>query len=375
MIRVKHETVDSRRHLALFVPSLRGGGAQRVMLALARGFAEQGHTTDLLLARAEGPFLAELPRSVHLLDLDAQRVLCALPRLVTYLRRERPEVMVSALEHANVVALWAKRLARVSTRVVVTQHNALSVSAGRWADRRGHLLPSLVKRSYHWADAIVAVSNGVADDLAQLMQVPRGRIRVIYNPVVTPDLREKAQAPLEHPWFGPGAPPVLLGVGRLSPQKDFSTLIQAFAQVRKERRTRLLILGEGPERPRLEAMVTRLGLEQDVGLPGFVENPYPYMTRAALFVLSSRWEGLGIVLVEALYCGALLVATDCPHGPREILEHGRYGRLVPVGDIGALAQAIDFALCGEAQPPPSESWCRFERETVVRQYLSILFPS
>jgi glycosyltransferase involved in cell wall biosynthesis len=204
------------------------------------------------------------------------------------------------------------------------------------------------------------------------MGIPRGHIQVIYNPVVTPDSREQAGAPLEHPWFKAGEPPVLLGVGRLCPQKDFPTLIQAFAQARKERSARLLILGEGRERPALEALVRGLGLEQDVAMPGFVENPLPYMAQSSLFVLSSRWEGLGNVLVEAMYCGVPLVATDCRHGPREILADGKYGTLIPVGDASALARAIQSGLNGKALRPPPESWQPFEAETVVSQYLHVL---
>jgi glycosyltransferase involved in cell wall biosynthesis len=233
-------------------------------------------------------------------------------------------------------------------------------------------LPFLIRHFYGWADAIVAISGGVADDVARVTRIPRGHIQVIYNPVVTPGFRKKAEAPLEHPWFEAGGPPVLLGVGRLCPQKDFSTLIQAFAQARKERSARLLILGEGRDRPALEAMVRELGLEQDVALPGFIENPYPYMVRASLFVLSSRWEGLGNVLVEAMYCGVPLVATDCPHGPREILVDGKYGTLIPVGDAGALARAIQAGLNGKALRPPPESWQPFEVETAVSQYLDVL---
>jgi len=161
----------------------------------------------------------------------------------------------------------------------------------------------------------------------------------------------------------------------LRPQKDFPTLIQAFAHVRRAYPARLLILGEGEERPALEALVRQLGLEQDVSLPGFAVNPYPYMARASLFVLSSRWEGLPGVLIEALYCGAPLVATDCPSGPREILRDGQYGQLVPVGDVTALAQAIETTLVSRTQGPPPESWQSFELEAVVNQYIRILFGS
>jgi glycosyltransferase involved in cell wall biosynthesis len=202
--------------------------------------------------------------------------------------------------------------------------------------------------------------------------MPRQRIQVIYNPIITPELRAKAQVPLEHPWFRPGHLPVILAVGRLTAQKDFRTLITAFAQVRKNRQARLLILGEGEERRALEMLAEQLGVESDVGLPGFVQNPYPYMCGASLFVLSSRWEGLPGVLIEALYCGVPLISMDCPSGPREILAKGQYGQLLPVGDVDALAQAIIATLNGKTQRAPRESWSLFEQDIIVDQYIKIL---
>jgi len=364
--------LNSQQRVAIFVPSMHDGGAERTMLNLSQGVAARGYLVDLVLARTEGPHLKHVPDSVRVVDLKASRVLASLPALARYLRVARPLAMLSVMNHANIVALWARRLSAASTRVVVSERNTLSVSARHAQNRRARLMPRLIKRFYPWADQIVTVSHGVADDLAQVMGVPRERIHVIYNPVVTSELRRKAQAPLEHPWFAPGQPPIVLGVGRLQAQKDFPTLIQAFAQVHRARRARLLILGEGAERPALETLVRRLGLEHDVGLPGFVENPYAYMSRSALFVLSSKWEGLPGVLIEALYCGVPVIATDCPSGPREILSGGRYGQLVPVGDVSAMARAIERGLDNQIPRPPCESWRPFEHEAVVSQYIDLL---
>ena len=370
------KVIDPQKRLAIFTSSMSwpplGGGAQRAMLTLAGGLAERGYNVDLVLARAEGPFLAEVPESVRVVDLKAKRVSASLPALVRYLRRERPEAMLSALNYVNIVALWARRLAGVSTRLVVSERNTLSLKAAHAPSRRGRLMPWLIRGFYPWADGIVAVSHGVGDDLARVTGIPRERIEVIYNPVMRPELREKVQAPLDHPWFKPGEPPVLLAVGGLRVQKDFPTLIQAFAHVRQARPARLLILGEGQERPALEALIRQLDLEQDVSLAGFVTNPYAYMAQASLFVLSSRWEGLPGVLIEALCCGTPVISTDCPSGPREILRKEEYGQLVPVGDVPALARAIEMTLAGKTPRPPCESWLPFERETVVNQYLKIL---
>ena len=308
------------------------------------------------------------------MDLGARRILSSLPSLVRYLRREQPAAVLSVL-HANVVALWARRLAGVSTRLVVSERNTLSLESSYTLDLRVRLAPFLAKCFYPWADGIVAVSSSVADDLAEVAGIPHERIRVIYNPVVTMDLEAKAKATLEHPWFHPGEPPVILAAGRLTAQKDFETLIRAFARVLEGRPSRLLILGEGEMRPALESLVDQLGLTQDVSLPGFVANPYPYMSQASVFVLSSRWEGLPGVLIEALYCGVPLIATDCPGGSREILVDGRYGQLVPVGDADALAKAIEGTLEDERPQFTPESWGRFELDTVVGQYLDVLLDN
>jgi glycosyltransferase involved in cell wall biosynthesis len=344
----------------MFVPSLRYGGAERVTLTLAQNIAERGYAVDLVLAQVEGPYLVDVRDPVQVVDLKAPRVARSLPALVRYLRRERPTAMLSMMAHSNIVALWARRLARVPTRLIVSERVSISWRI-RHAPRRyyNRLLTSLIKRYYPWADGIVAVSDGVADDLTQVTGIPRQQVSTIYNPVVRPGLQPLMQVPVEHPWFQPDGPPVVLAVGRLTTQKDFSTLIQAFAQVRQTHDARLVILGDGKERPALERLVSQLGLEKVVSLPGFATNPYAYMVRSTLFVLSSRWEGLPGVLIEALYCGVPVVATDCPSGPREILRNGKYGHLVPIRDIAALARAMEESLVGKTRPAPDECWRPF----------------
>ena len=367
--------VNPEKRIAIFMPSLFGAGGQRSMLNLAHGIAECGYAVDLVLAQAEGPFLAEVRRPVRVVDLKASRAVTSLPALVRYLRREQPEAMLSVFGYVNIIALCAWRLAGVRTRLSVNEQNTVSLEAGNASSWRARLTPRLIKRFYPWANYVIGNSQGVADDLSQVTGLPRERIKILYNPVVTPELREKARAPSNHPWLKPDQPPVLLAVGRLQVQKDYPTLIHAFARVRHTRPVRLLILGEGKERPLLEALIRELGLEQDVSLPGFVMNPYAYMARASLFVLSSRWEGLPTVLIEALCCGTPVVSTDCPSGPREILRDGQYGQLVPVGDADALARAIEITLAGKTPSPPPESWRPYELETVVNQYTKLLLGS
>jgi glycosyltransferase involved in cell wall biosynthesis len=363
------------QRLAIFIPSMREGGAERSMIKLAHGLTTHGYGVDLVLAQAEGPHLSEIPASVRVVNLKSRRVLSSLPALMRYLRRERPAALLSVLDYANIVALWARKLVGGPTCIAVNEQNTISISARHSPQRRQRLMPRLVQRFYPWATHIIGNSQGVADDLSQITKLPRQQIQVIYNPVITPEMQQLAAAPLDHPWFAPGQPPVVLATGRLTQQKDFPTLLQAFAQVRQTHPARLLILGEGAERPALEALVTQLGLDGAVSLPGFVENPYAYMARAALFVLSSRWEGLPTVMIEALCCGLPLVATDCPSGPREILRDSEYGQLVPVGNAPALAQAMLTALTGSGPRPVAASWQRFALEPVVNQYIDLLLKN
>lgn len=358
--------------IAIYVPSLRGGGAERVMAILANGFAARGLAVDLVLAQAKGPYLKDVSDPVRVVDLGSSRVLFSLPGLVRYLRRERPRAMLSALSHANVVAVWAKQLARVSTRLVVSERNTLSAAAGGAREGRARLLPWLMRRTYPKADGVVAVSAGVADDLAAIIGLPRQDVMVVYNPVVTETLVRQSHERVAHPWFALGEPPVILAVGRLTAQKDFSTLVRAFARLRSQRAARLVILGEGELRGMLEAQVAELGFAGDVALPGFMDNPFAWMYHSALFVLSSAWEGLPGTLIQAMACAVPVVSTDCPSGPVEILENGRWGRLVPVGDAEALAVAMAATLDETEHPDVTVRAADFGVDQAVNGYLTVL---
>jgi glycosyltransferase involved in cell wall biosynthesis len=359
--------------IAFFTTGLAGGGAERVVLTLAEGISELGCLVDLVVTTANGPLALEIPRSIRLIDLGAPRILMSLPRLVTYLRGERPRAVLSALAPANCIAVWAKQVSGVPTRLVLTEHNYLSTASLESAIWRKRFMPWIMRSTYPYADAVVAVSGGVADDLSHTIGLTRDRIDVIHNPVLTPRLLEKSWEAVQHPYFGKGAP-VILGVGRLIKQKDFPTLIKAFAIVRKQQEAHLLILGEGEDRARCERLVHELGLEQEVDFAGFVSNPYSYMRKADVFVLSSRWEGFGNVLVEAMACGTPVVATDCPSGPAEILEDGRWGQLVPIGEPNAMATAILRALNGGQVDFLSRAQA-FSADQIAECYLHKLVPT
>lgn len=356
--------------VAFYLRLLYGGGAERVMVNLMRGLIERGLKIDLVLNTVDGPFLAQVPSEVRIVDLKAPRMLAGLPKLISYLRQEQPLALLSALHYTNEIALWAKYLARVPTRVIVSEHNTLSIHAQRRSTDRWS--PLLAWLFYPWADEIVAVSQGVAQDLAQVTGLPLKRIQAIYNPIVTPEILEKSKESLDHPWFAPGEPPVVLGVGRLEEQKDFPTLIRAFAQVRQVQPARLVILGSGRERSRLNTLVRDLSLEDDVDWVGFVSNPYPYIAQAAVFVLSSAWEGFGNVIVEAMTLSTPVVSTNCPSGPSEILDHGKYGWLVPVSNSEAIAQAILNVLSGNSKLADSAWLDQFTLETSTQKYLELL---
>jgi glycosyltransferase involved in cell wall biosynthesis len=359
--------------IALFLPSMGPGGVQRDMINLAREFLERDLGVDMVLVRAHGPLLKEIPAGVRIVDLKARRALTSLPALVRYLHREHPAVMLASQPHNNMVALWVRRLALPRMRLFVSEHGHVSTAlkySRRLAER---FFPILMRWFYPWADGIIAVSRGTADDLAQCAHLPPERIIVIPNPVVTPEMEALMQQPVTHPWFAPGSPPVILAIGRLHPAKDYPTLLRAFSLLRSSHPCRLLILGEGEQRPQLQSLCEQLQIASEVDLPGFEGNPFRYMQRCAVFALASAWEGFGNVLVEALACGATIVSTDCPGGPAEILECGKYGTLVPVGDPKALAQALEQAL---EHPLDPESLRRraqdFTSQHVAGEYLRVM---
>jgi len=363
--------VSARRpDLALFLPSLRGGGAERVLMDLARAAADKGRAVDVVVVNRQGAVSDDLGPGVRIVDLDRGRAATSLPALLRYLWRARPPALLSTLEHTNVLAVIATRFVR-GTRVVLREANTLAQDLSS-EGVKGRSLVQAMRWAYPAADAVVAVSQGVADGLVDVLGLAREQVHVIFNPVITPRVLEGTRALPDHRWFAPDEPPVVLAVGRLVEQKGFDVLLRAFAVARARSDCRLVILGEGPERDDLLASAETLGVAASVDLPGFVSNPFGYMAHSGVFVLSSRWEGLPNVLVQALAVGAKVVATDCPSGPREVLDGGRWGALVPVDDVQAMADAIVAGLAA-AQPRLPESWyARYRLEEVVDAYLAIL---
>jgi glycosyltransferase involved in cell wall biosynthesis len=353
--------IDPSRIACLFSTSGHSG-VDRAAKHLIPALARRGYQVDLLKVRRHGPHLdpdlGETPPGVRIIDLGSRHTYACLPAVVGYLRRERPAVMLSDKDRVNRTALFARTLARmgarmgarVPTRLVLSSGTTISVDLATRSPLERWIQRNSMGRLYPLADGVIVTSTGVADDMAAYTGLPRHLIRVVPSPVVPDSLFDADLPRPDHPWFADPGRPLILSAGELCGRKGFDTLLRAFALVRSQRPCRLLILGRGGARQTLLALAAELGVADDFALPGFVPQPYAWMAHADLFAFSSRWEGLGFVLIEALAVGTAVVATDCPSGPSEILEKGRFGPLVPVDDHRAMARAITATL--DAPLPP-----------------------
>lgn len=330
---------ETQKKIAIFLRDLDGGGIQKVVINLAKEMAKNGILTDIVITSGKDYFLEKFPPEIAIINLNSpMAVVSALP-LAQYLRQQKPEVLLSHGHSNNVAAIIALTIAKVTTRLILVTHNTLSLDKLQLSTK-AKLLPFLMRFFYPYADTLIAVSQGTARDLESELGLRKNSVKTIYNPIVNEDLIAKINEPLHHPWFQPNQPPVFLAVGRLTEQKDYINMLQAFAHLRAQKQARLLILGEGNMRSDLELLAKDLGIESDVSMPGFVKNPYAYMSKASVLVLSSQYEALPTVICEAMACGCPVISTNCPYGPAEILEHGKYGLLVPVKDPISLADAM-----------------------------------
>ncbi|MES2444551.1 MAG: glycosyltransferase [Pseudomonadota bacterium] len=329
--------------IALVLVSASGGGAERAMIGVMNQLAQAGLKIDVVLVRKTGPFLGEIDPAIRIVDLGARKVRRMLLPLNRYVKREKPGLIVSALTATDPFVLLGKALFRWQSKLHISVQNAPTASAVSH-DFYFRIWPQVIRRFYRFADSLNAISDGVARDTETLIGRPAGSIAVIHNPVDIPRAAAMAAEAPNQLWLRDKAGPVLLAVGRLTMQKDFPTLLRAHARLRETRPVRLVILGEGEDRAALEALADELGTVDSVAMPGFDANPFAAMAAADVFVLSSRWEGFANVVAEALASGTKVVSTDCPSGPAEILENGRYGTLVPIQDVDALAAAMGAAI-------------------------------
>lgn len=359
--------------LSLFIPSLTGGGAERVVLNIGDYISRQNIHVDLLVASAKGEYKNKIPEKIRLIELGTTKPIHAVPKLIYYLRKTKPSALLSTITNANIAASIAILISRTQMRWVVREASTLGIEIKKSSQLNQLILPFIVKKLYSRASFITAPSSGVADDLSNIIKQPLNKIQVIPNPIISASMLAKATAQPDHNWFKNPGLPVIIGVGRLTAQKDFITLINAFELLRKNIKVKLIIIGEGNQRQLIEASIKNKGLDEDIALPGFIDNPYSYLSRASVFVLSSKWEGLPGALIEALACGTKVISTDCPHGPKEILKNGLYGQLVPVGDYVAMADAINKTLTGKYKAAdPKEYIKTFDANINGERYLRLL---
>jgi len=368
--------VKKGRHIAIFLSFSGSGGVEKMVVNLAQGFLELGCRVDMVIARAQGEHLQLIPEGVRQIRLGKRHTLSNLPGLTRYLKKENPEALLAVKDRGIKVAIMARRLAGYQGRIVGRLGTTVSEAISGKGPLRRYLWYAGMRLFFPALDHIAAVSEGVAQDIRSITGLSENRVTAIPNPVVSPRIHLLSKERMDHPWFQNSEIPVILGMGRLTQQKDFPTLIQAFSEVRKQTACRLVILGEGRQRENLAKLVADLDLEKNVSLPGFVDNPYAWLARSSLFVLSSKWEGSPNALTEALALGIPVVSTNCRSGPCEILQGGKYGELVAVGDWKALAQAMSRTL----QRPLSSEFLRegslkFTVNESCAAYLEKLFPA
>ncbi len=363
------------KKIAIFIPSLRGGGVEKSMVNLANAIVKRGVSVDLLVTNAVGPNLVNISKQVNLINFKKNHVCLCLFRLIDYLKHNSPCSLLSAMTHVNVIALLANILTGRSTRIIISVRTYLSASLYEEKKIKSKIVLFLSKYLYRGANKIVAVSQNVAKDVINLYKLPESMLRTIYNPILTRELFELAERKIDHDWLREECEcPLILSVGRLEEVKNFELLIKAFAILIKQVSTaRLLILGEGTLRPKLEKLISNLNMSDRVVLPGYVNNPYVFMKNCSLFVLSSRYDGLPGALIGALALSPRIVTTDCPGGSREILANGKYGKLVAVDDVEELANSMLETLQSKPKRCSDDvHLAKFKPETVVQQYLQIL---
>ncbi len=375
----RHARAAAGTDIVFYTRQLHNGGVDRVVFNLAEEFLRDGVKPTILvdLDNPFSPFRPLIPEGVDYVVLNARDPLSRLFKLRAYLRRTRPDaVMCTSFGFPNLYAVAVRSIAGFRFHLMLTEHCFPSVDvAGPKPWQARYWFFPLARYLYPFADSIVAVSRGTADDLARVIRIPPHKVASIYNPIVSEALIDQSREAVDHPWFSEPEVPVVIAVGRLEPQKNFSLLIRAFRAVRNKTRCRLLILGDGSERDMLTALVAELGLEDDVAMPGFAPNPHAYVAKANLLVLSSDFESLANVVIEAMAVGTPVIATDCPSGPAEALGGGRFGTLVPVGDEAGMRDAM-LAVLDHRPPPVAQSWLtQFTTRYSANRYLEILLPA
>ncbi|MCL2923556.1 MAG: glycosyltransferase [Trichodesmium sp. MAG_R04] len=357
---------------------------QKITLRLIQEIQKQVSINIILvLAEKKGEYLTKLPPEIEIIDLQVsydfrlKTIFKLFFPLVNCLNTYKPDVILSTLPCFNFLTIIAWLISGKKGHLVLGEHtlplNRLLEVEGKSSGLIGKLVKFLSSLFYPYADNVIGVSNGITKELQKTLRLPKQKLQTIYNPVVNNDLLEKSYQPINHPWFEKNQPPIFLAIGRLTQQKDYPTLLSAFAQVCQIKSVRLLIFGEGEKRSQLEGLIKQLNLENYIQMPGFTENPYAFLSQSSALILSSIWEVLPTVLIEALACGCPVIATDCNYGPREILADGLYGNLIPVGDVDALAETMLNNLEQKEDRQRLKNYAqKFNVEESVSKYMKVL---
>ncbi len=356
------------KRIAIFMPTLAGGGAESAMLVLAEGLISRGYTVDLLLKQESGALIDKIPDALNLINFDVPLMRHTLKPLRAYLKHAQPDAIISALNLSNVVSILATRLLKKKPQVIITVHGLISQEAAIY-----HKLVyrSLFGLTFPHADAIVAVSQVCAQDLIDYLHPPESKVQVIYNPVIDAELYKRADQSVQYEWLPEGEEKTILNIGRLEPVKDHLTLLKAFKKIREKYDARLIILGEGSLKPQIKVWVDEMNLTPHVLMPGFIHNPLPLLKKADVLVNASLRESFSMIIIEAMACACPVVSTACG-GPEEILDHGRYGHLVPVGDAQGMAVAIENVFEGDRRLAPPEWLAQFHKDVNVEKYIDLI---
>ena len=380
------------KKIAIFLSSFRAGGGERNLVNLANGFADLGFKVDMPVIKPVGQYKEQVKEGINIIDLNVGRIIFSIPKIISYLKKNKPDILIATDEFTHIISLVSKKIARVETKVVFRMGNMFSILFSQYKGfKQGFLIPFITKRIYKYSDIFIANSFGVADDISKVFKIPKDKIKVIHNPKSVEEIKRMGKEKTGHIWLDNKDLPVILFVGRLRVQKDIPTLMKAFKEVRKNVPSRILFVGIGREQKKMEELAKELGVREDVDFFGFSENSYSFMTKADVFVTTSIWEGFSNSLQEAMVCGVPVVATDCSSGPREMIapdtdllyrmdegiEYGKYGILVPMGGVKETSEAVQKLLSdkGLREKYSGLSLMRgedFDSKKILNQYLKAL---
>lgn len=362
------------KKISFFLPRILHGGLTQVMLTLASAIIDRGYKVDIVTIHEQWPHQFDhlLPCDANLILLPESRPFLSIWPLANYLKKAQADVLITAGSSANNIASLARLLAQSPTKIILTEHSEPSADVFKSEKVSDRIIPFLMKRLYSKADAVVAVSHNVAKDLSSFIKYPLEKIHVIYNPIISQKLTKLSFDDISHPWFSNKQTPIILFVGRLVEMKNIQLLLNAFSIVNESAPSKLVLIGEGPEKEKLISLINELKISKNVLFLDYCINPYAYMRQSDVLVLTSKWEGLPTVLIEAMACGTQVIATDNLNGAKEILNNGKFGTLTPNNNAEMLAENIMKVITYGKQPENVKKRAdQFSVDASVDQYLSL----